>query len=303
MNYNDQRFRHKARRIAFPLYNFDCKLEKLRLDENTVIQELGEDSWYKPYLDKIEAGSKFYLTHEMEVLLDDPILEKLDDARPYFERGQSILRLFKPDLVYSSIYFVYLGYDDMKYAKSRVFHHYIPWGQWRPYVLQDKQIDRLKTFWHKYRNIDPDDFALKRFWHGDIMPYDLDKLVDYTIALEHLFVPDGKVGEVGYKLKVRGAYMLAQIPYLQAYQAYEDLSTLYKIRNYMVHGGRKKKEVAKILDDPGQCKEFIYRTREYVMYAIRIFYELGLLKNREGRKKYLQGKVDRCLCHPQEDLV
>lgn len=64
-----------------------------------------------------------------------------------------------------------------------------------------------------------------------------DQLLDLWIALESLFVPDGKKGEITYKLRLRIAYYFAET-HEERKKISEFIKTSYNHRSEIVHSGK-----------------------------------------------------------------
>ncbi len=65
-----------------------------------------------------------------------------------------------------------------------------------------------------------------------------DQLLDLWIALESLFVPDGKKGEITYKLRVRMAYYFGET-FEQRKRISDFIKTSYNHRSEIVHSGKQ----------------------------------------------------------------
>ena len=81
------------------------------------------------------------------------------------------------------------------------------------------------------------DLALHRFVAGAARMEITDAILDYTIALEALLLPDDSRGDLSYRFRMHGAHYLSDSQNQRAATATE-LRDLYKMRSRLVHGGR-----------------------------------------------------------------
>lgn len=83
----------------------------------------------------------------------------------------------------------------------------------------------------------PRDLALHRFVAGTARTEITDAILDYTIALEALLLPDDNRGDLSYRFRMHGAHYLSDSQNQRAVAATQ-LRDLYKMRSRLVHGGR-----------------------------------------------------------------
>ena len=119
-----------------------------------------------------------------------------------------------------------------------------------------------------------------------------DRILDYTIALECLVTPDTE-GEIAYRLKMRGTRILSQVTDVGGGQIYSDLDTLYKWRSNIMHGGKSKGRVKKILESEDNQYDFVREIRDYLRQAILFFHREKILENRNSRINFLHDDVDQ----------
>jgi hypothetical protein len=80
--------------------------------------------------------------------------------------------------------------------------------------------------------------ALDRFNLAYERARDEDKLIDFWVALEGLFLR-GEMGELSFKGAVRIAHYLGQSP-AERWRLYQDAKKAYAVRSKIVHGERVK---------------------------------------------------------------
>ena len=86
----------------------------------------------------------------------------------------------------------------------------------------------------------PKDLALRRFVTGMARNNDTDAILDFTIALEALLLPDdpdAKRGDLSYRFRVHGAHYLANDA-ADRDATFKELRELYNTRSRLVHGGK-----------------------------------------------------------------
>lgn len=124
-------------------------------------------------------------------------------------------------------------------------------GGRRPYQLTEAaEIDQLKSLWSSFRTDElPSglNFALRRFNFGIERDRPEDRVIDYVIGLERLYVPDGGFGEIGYKLRMRAAAFLGRdVSHEQRQVVKNEVQVSYNVRSILVHG-EEQDEIAKEL--------------------------------------------------------
>jgi Apea-like HEPN len=103
----------------------------------------------------------------------------------------------------------------------------------------------------------PRDLALHRFALGTARSNAADALLDFTIALEALLLPDDSRGDLGYRFRIHGGHYLAREPHDREGIA-EKLQEIYKMRSRFVHGGKYPDQV-RISATRDTAREFIRR--------------------------------------------
>jgi hypothetical protein len=103
----------------------------------------------------------------------------------------------------------------------------------------------------------PQDLALHRFVLGVARSNLIDALLDFTIALEALLLPDDSRGDLGYRFRIHGAHYLAREP-CDREGAAEQLQEIYRMRSRLVHGG-KYPDQARIAAMHDTAREYVRR--------------------------------------------
>lgn len=103
----------------------------------------------------------------------------------------------------------------------------------------------------------PRDLALHRFVLGVARLNLTDALLDFTIALEALLLPDDSRGDLGYRFRIHGAHYLTDEPRNREGIA-KQLQEIYNMRSRLVHGGKYPNQ-ATIAVMHDNAREFIRR--------------------------------------------
>ncbi len=175
-----------------------------------------------------------------------------------------ILRLYKEgDFRYGLIYWCPKTPCDPPYNEHTVLFYSGSYCTPNKYSIQEDDIKELQLLFQKYSN----NSSKKDFPHSAIYYLDkgvrendmTDRLVDYTAALESLFV-DGKQ-EITTLLAYRTAFFL-EANRQKCGEIYKDLKKAYGFRSNIVHGNRSK------IKDELELKEYCNKTERYVRQAI-----------------------------------
>lgn len=143
-----------------------------------------------------------------------------------------------------------------------------------PYALSAEEVARFETFWQKYRqarsrNRSRIDLALRRlnFGYDRIRPED--KLIDYVIGLEALLTKGNEVGDLKYRLTLRGARLLGNDATIRA-KVHTELDWAYRLRSHIVHGTEVGPSVT-IEQETVPFDELVERIAQHLRDAIRQF--------------------------------
>jgi hypothetical protein len=111
----------------------------------------------------------------------------------------------------------------------------MPFPRDAPYVLPSGEVESVKALLGKLRAVQEEAFrfSVRRLHWSYYRGEDVDRLVDFWVALEALFVPDGP-GDIRYKASMRIAQFIgepAQRPLIAG-----EVRKSYKARSGVVHG-------------------------------------------------------------------
>lgn len=115
----------------------------------------------------------------------------------------------------------------------------------KPYALNREEIQDFKVFWNKHSlalsNVDPFlSLPLSRFQEALFRFNRQDAILDHAIALEAVLL-GGISDELTFRFSIRGSTLIGDQPEKRL-KLRQQFTNLYKERNHIVHGNRKKKK-------------------------------------------------------------
>jgi hypothetical protein len=146
-------------------------------------------------------------------------------------------------------------------------------------VIDPNSSERIIELWNALQGgVSAKNFDLAfRRWSGATDRLDeVDRLIDYWIGLEALFMPDME-GELSFRVSLRVAAFLGSTPD-QWEKIYKEIRHSYKWRSSVVHGSSVNKK--RDLDKEGTLREITIKTKEYLRSAL-----LRLIDPRQGAKQ------------------
>lgn len=110
-----------------------------------------------------------------------------------------------------------------------------------PYVLSEREVREFVRFWAAFRPLVESKHhylqgPLRRSRSAAIRTSREDALVDYVVGLESLLTGKGDISELGYRIRMRGAVVLAATR-SERRRLSASLRDLYNLRSRIVHGG------------------------------------------------------------------
>lgn len=239
--------------------NFHCDKEKIILQPNIKIIRMPKwgllnlcyiirDSWEFKVLENIRLSEHaIQMEYEENKVINDIGTTKIF-ADPYSKRRIksknisniviSALRTFKTGTIRLGIeapaeFLKWQPIADQRYELP----DYLPLLG-KKYTLNRNEIPRFQKFFRKfsymYETNETFRVCINRFnYANDIDLYSTDKLIDYMIAFESLYLNDNL--ELGYKLSVRVACFLGRDK-KEKEQIFKEIKKAYDIRSRMVHG-------------------------------------------------------------------
>jgi hypothetical protein len=259
------------------------RIRKITKDE---ILELWQTSgWFRALVEFSPEFSFKPLKYALELSIEaskiaDDEKYQPEDADIKLEKVLSALRLFKKGWV--DYPFIKETADprlsseltySMKHSKLSIISP--PFGE-TSYRLSKEEANEFKEFYKRIRNkIDCSSVSLKRFNDTYRRVNVEDKLIDYLIAFESLYLADESKLEMSYKLAHRVALLLCRNE-AERKQTFLEMKKAYTLRSDIVHGDSRKhlhKESMKIGDKEYSLSAFVQRIEEHLRLSIRLFLE------------------------------
>jgi len=216
----------------------------------------------------------------------------IEDLEPRIEKVITALRLFKKGSIYYSAIISYPKiWKDIWIISSH--ERGIVYGQY--YELTDEDVENLKTFWSKFKSLNIQnyqflDVAIRRFNFSYERKLPEDKLIDYIIAFEALYLKESEK-ELGYRLALRCAYFLGKNGE-ERKKIFKILKSAYDARSKIVHGEPiESKSFKKLLNKLNlNLAELSMQVEEYLRESIKTFLHF-LQKSKLHVKKSKKSKL------------
>lgn len=202
--------------------------------------------------------------------------------RRVLDQVLTVFKLFKDDLVFSQDVFSEGTHDHLP--------HYVHWTEesrkYRKYTLDASEVENFQMHWKKYVNIPHDIFCIQRFNLADFLAYSRDRYCSYVEAMEYLLVPDSSEGEISFKFRFRGTYLLGRNKSeSQREEIYDLLKQAYSLRSSIIHGNMKN--VDKASKKNKDWESITNPIRNSCRQLIKIFVDEDCLDNKEKRTTFL----------------
>ena len=248
--------------LSAPLQNFQCELEKIELAKDLRIVRMSkqerEDLWrgnrysgwipdsllphFTYSLQLNFEKQKIYEDTSQKINQNSPEETPAEIARATFDKVVSALRLFKHGIAgFSTImttpitWFPYGGGFTNWYGK-----HFEP----SRFILTEPEVKEYKALFQEFSQkeslLQDSSFlnlALRRFNYAHERKRPEDKLIDYMIALETMYIVDDP-GEYGYKIAIRAASLLGKT-LQEKERIFLEIKKAYHLRSKIVHGSKK----------------------------------------------------------------
>lgn len=270
------------------LHLFEMENGVLGLGDNLRIRKISNEEFSEiyrrrrslspmiPFLEAIHAGYLMETTYSIkkgEGIDESGVVET-------FRKLVSVLRLLKKGEVYFRKVISSPASWQTELATFSTGNLY-PEKYGERYKLAKSEVEEFKEFWKDFLTFDFDknkflDVAIRRLDYGITRNKPEDKLIDYIIALEALFLVDE--GELSYRLSIRTATFLDKNK-----TVFEDVRTAYSLRNKIVHGSPEPL--------PGDFAELVSRIEEYLRESIKRFLKMIRTQNHEEIIKSMDKRI------------
>ena len=150
-------------------------------------------------------------------------------------------------------------------------------------IIEEDDFDELRVIVEYMINQGDSRFtvAARRLFLGMERRLLLDRIIDYMIGLEAMYLPDGNE-ELSFRLSLRAALLLYSDP-LERKEIYNFLRKMYKVRSNIVHGNKytlNKDEINKLEEILRMSLKLWIRDNQN--FSINKFSNSGKLKS-EGK--------------------
>ena len=267
-----------------PLVNYESESSEIILAGDITIkrasdsekQEIEELLKYWPTITYGDFLLECMITKETPESEPGEYMKK--DGRPTIEKAITTLRLYKENIVGYNLIVQPLAETEPHGVTALALRHYQLWIDpsqrlaKQKYRINQGKENELKKFFAELNieNFERFNLAIEYFNKSYIEPYTpRDSLLDLMISLENLYLK-GETLELGYKLRMRIAYVLAQ-ELSKRKEIAKDIKNAYDYRGKIVHG-----EETNI---PGLNYEFLFKIREYTRESLKIFIKNPALRD------------------------
>jgi len=282
-----------TRKSTCLLLGFDSEAEEIDLGDGLRIRKVAKDEivelwrsseWFRAlvefsmefrytplkYLAELSIqASKLTDDEKYQPLDADTELEKLVCALRLFKKGwidyPFIKEIVAPNLSREVSY-------SMKHSKMNIISP--PSGI--SYRLSRDEATEFKALHNRIKKkIDSSEVYLKRFNDTYRRVSVEDRLIDYMVAFESLYLVGEAPLEMPYKLAHRVALLLYRDE-VERKQTFLEMKKAYSLRSDIVHGQRKTRlptEPIRIDNREYSLSDFIQRIEEYLRCSIRLFLE------------------------------
>jgi hypothetical protein len=227
--------------LFIPLYNFECSENEIVFGKSISIKKCTKDEINK--IKKI-INDKTKFTH---VIIDKtPTYFNIKTREfsikhdPYFNEVLYSLKILK-------FGFLMVPYIILKNYKL-MFHEMLPSSYFEyPYKLFKADIRELKTIYGFIKNelhMAKHPSFSSALWlflftsHEKVHQF---RIINFFNCLEALFLKDGEIGELSYRLSLRAAYFLGKTKE-ERKKIFHLIKNGYNLRSKIIHGLRKKAE-------------------------------------------------------------
>ena len=270
----EERLLYEGERIYHyyaPLFNFDSEQER-ELGRNIVIRRIRPSMLKRIWqLERFTGIIPLFKLHEIQYVIEMPYKHPKDQAinhgipRKNIERVVSALRLFKKGVPGFNILYHGTGASMPGFA-PRDFYG-------KRYVLETKEIEEFQLFWKFFKKMMDKkkrflDISIRRFNKGLDDHFPEDKLIDFIIALEALYLPE--MGELSYRLGLRSSILLAEEG--KEKEIRELLKETYDVRSKIVHG--KKVKSIKVQEQIIKLQDLVAKIEDLTRKSIVAFLRL-----------------------------
>jgi hypothetical protein len=253
----------------------DDDLDPARLGNNTVISD--SHFWGDP----CAIRSTFRIRKiigDVEINLSDDAAERkrFEETTARVDELVNALRLYGADTVYYSA--IIFRTPEWLFSDERVFHTRMHAHVPLVYEQDEAWLHDFSKFWQLLQS----DLirkrkalvrAIRRFGYALERPFNEDRLVDFIIACESLFLSDSPAQKnLSNTLAQRVAYLLDNNAAGRT-AVFHNIKQAYKLRNAVVHASLHTNRIKNEQGDPIEMEQFLGIIQKYTHQALRLMIE------------------------------
>ncbi len=273
-----------TRRSICLLLGFDSETEEINLSDKLKIRKVSKSEivelwrtsgWFRGLFESHHELTFKPLKYVLELSVEAPKIaanEELYMVDPdiEFEKVISALRLFKKgwiDYPFIVDKVTPTLTSEIAYSKKHSKGDIAPPLPKITYNLSKDEVESFKKF---YKSIEPkidcSKIHLKRFNETYRRMNNEDKLIDYMISFESLYLAGG------YKLSHRVSLLLYKDE-TETKQTFLEIKKAWHVRSKIVHGGKIESINIRELNKEYSLPEFVQKIEEHLRFSIRLFLE------------------------------
>lgn len=293
--FEDFFYSDKLTYIVFsPLQHFDCQINEFKLNERLSIRKITDEEknqlWKMLKFSHIPTIDIHFLHYGIfdvcqpdKIIIEDGSVSKLDEKisetqlmKDSIRRLISALRLFKKGSFGTNlIQFTPVGNPfGFGFSTSEIGYKSFLGPT---YILCKEEIEIFLNFWNDIKQvvqITPKflSIAIQRFDFGIERVRIEDKLIDYMISFESLFLKEDEKLELKYKLANRVAILFGKDGN-EARKIFNFINKAYILRSKIVHG-TDIKNVIRIGSQNITLNDFVIQLEDHLRESIKYFIKL-----------------------------
>lgn len=255
----------------------DDDLDPARLGNNTLISD--SHCWGNPCAIRSTFRIRKIVGDNVEInLLDDATDRKrFEETTARVDELVNALRLYGADTVYYSA--IIFRTSEWLFSDERVFrtrmHEHVP----LVYEQDEAGLRDFSKFWQvlqsdRIRKRKALGRAIRRFGYALERPFNEDRLVDFIIACESLFLSDSPAQRnLSNRLAERVAYLLSNDAARGRTTIFHNIKQAYKFRNAVVHASSRTLRIKDEQGNPIELEQLLGIIQDYTHRTLRLMIE------------------------------
>jgi len=268
-----------------PLQNFECEVSELNLGNGLKIRKITNQEFSELCRSAKEIGGLLPLHEAMniEYIIEVPYGIQKGEPISHQEPGEkfdklvSALRLFKSGIFgFNILQSKSPSWQPMMgtTTSGRTFYKTFSGNKYK--LTKSESKDFIK-FWDEYKTCDFTnnkflEVAIKRFNYSHEREKPEDKLIDYTVSLEALFLKEEEKAELSYRLSIRMAILLGKNK-KDRKEIFSNVRKAYDLRSKIIHGSTRASNE--------DVREIVIKIENYLRESIKLFLDLIKTKSYE----------------------